>query len=144
MVEFKLEQHPQGLRFECTGCGECCRSRGRKSYVYTALDERRRLAKHLGMRTSSFTRKYCEKSHDFYHLKDPSSDCLFLDGARCTVYEARPSQCRTFPFWSENLGPKGWTAEVRKDCEGIGRGKRFSPNEIAVRLIEDQSREQME
>ena len=69
---------------------------------------------------------------------------LFLDGARCTVYEARPSQCRTFPFWSENLGPKGWTAEVRKDCEGLGRGRRHSPDEIVVRLIEDQAREQME
>lgn len=133
-----------GLRFECTGCGDCCRSRGRKSYVYTALDERRRLAKHLGMRTAAFTRKYCEKSGDFWHLKDPSSDCLFLDGARCTVYAARPSQCRTFPFWAENLGARGWTPDVKRDCEGLDRGRRFKPAEIEVRLLEDISREQMD
>jgi Fe-S-cluster containining protein len=33
--------------------------------------------------------------------------CAFLDGARCTVYEARPTQCRTFPFWKENLRRRG-------------------------------------
>lgn len=131
------------LRFKCTGCGECCRSRGRPSYVYTALDERRRLARHLGLRTSTFTRRYCEKTHGFWHLKDPSSNCLFLDGARCTVYAARPSQCRTYPFWRENLGARGWTAEVRRDCEGIGRGPRFSPDQAATRLQEDEAREQM-
>ena len=133
-----------GLRFECTGCGECCRSRGRKSYVYTAIDERRSLAQHLGMRTSAFTRKYCEKTTDFWHLKDPASDCLFLDGARCTVYAARPSQCRTFPFWAENLSARGWAPAVRRDCEGIGRGKRHPVAEIEVRLFEDLTREQME
>lgn len=144
MAEQRVEGVPPGLRFECTGCGECCRSHGRKSYVYTALDERRRLAGHLGMRTAAFTRKYCEKTNDFWHLKDPSSDCLFLDGARCTVYAARPSQCRTFPFWQENLTPRGWTAEVKRDCEGIGRGRRYKVEEVAVRLLEDQTREQME
>lgn len=144
MAEFNLERYAGKLRFECTGCGECCRSRGRKSFVYTALDERRRLAQHLGMRTSAFTRKYCEKSSGFWHLKDPASDCLFLDGARCTVYAARPSQCRTFPFWQENLDSRGWTAEVKRDCEGIGRGRRYSRDEIGLRLLEDQTREQME
>ena len=76
--------YAKGLKFECTGCGECCRARnGKPSWVYVTIDERRRLAAHLKMRTSSFTRRYCEKPHGFYHLRNPASDCLFLDGARC-------------------------------------------------------------
>ena len=144
MAEFRLDQYRGDLRFECTGCGECCRSRGRKSFVYTAIDERRRLARHLKMRTADFTRRYCEKTNGFWHLKDPSSDCLFLDGARCSVYTARPSQCRTFPFWQENLDSHGWVAAVKRNCEGMGRGPRHTKDEVGLRLLEDQTREQME
>lgn len=141
MSEVDPSMYAKGLRFECTGCGECCRSRGRKSFVYTALEERRQLAKHLGMKTAAFTRKYCAKTNDFFHLKNPANDCLFLDGARCTVYGARPSQCRTFPFWPENMTAKGWATDLKRDCPGIGQGKLYSPKEIEQRLLIEQIQE---
>jgi hypothetical protein len=48
-----------------------------------------------------------------------SADCVFLKEKRCSVYESRPVQCRTFPWWLHNLQtPKQWK-EAAKDCEGI-------------------------
>ena len=135
------EFHANGLRFECTGCGECCRARhGRPSWVYVTLAERRRLAAHLKMRVSSFTRSHCQRTHGFWHLREPTSDCAFLDGARCTVYAARPGQCRTFPFWRENMSAEAW-AKAKRECEGIGRGRKWSREEIEVRLKDEASRD---
>ena len=133
--------HAKGLRFECTGCGECCRSRhGKPSWVYVTLAERRRLAAHLKLRTSAFTRLYCEKTNGFFHLRQPSSDCGFLDGARCTVYAARPGQCRTYPFWNEHMTVAAWS-KVASECEGVGRGRVWTREEIEQRLADEASRD---
>lgn len=134
--------YAKGLRFACTGCGECCRARhGKPSWVYVTLDERRRLARHLRMRTSAFTRRYCAKTLGFYHLKAPNHDCLFLDGARCTVYAARPGQCRTFPFWRENMSARAWNGPVARECEGVNRGRLWTPAEIERRLRDEAKRD---
>lgn len=109
------------LRFRCTGCGDCCRARGRRSFVYTNLAERQRLARYLGLSTATFTKRYCERTHGFWHLREPTTDCVFLDGARCTVYAARPIQCRTFPFWQENVSPDAWKA-LAQECPGVDQG----------------------
>ena len=133
--------YAKGLRFSCTGCGECCRARnGKPSWVYVTIDERRRLAQHLKLPTSVFTQRYCEKSNGFFHLRHPTSDCVFLDGARCTVYAARPGQCRTFPFWRENMSPQAWEQTAR-ECEGVGRGRLWSPEEIELRLEDERKRD---
>ena len=133
--------HAQGLRFQCTGCGECCRTRnGKPSWVYVTIDERRRLARHFKLHTSVFTRRYCARTNGFWHLRHPASDCLFLDGARCTVYAARPGQCRTYPFWNENMGARAW-AKTARECEGVGRGRVWSVEEIEVRLADERKRD---
>jgi uncharacterized protein len=133
--------HENGLRFSCTGCGECCRARhGEPSWVYVTIDERRRLARHLKLATSTFTRRYCQRTNGFFHLKNPTSDCLFLRGNGCGVYAARPGQCRTFPFWRENMSQGAW-AKAGRDCEGIGQGRRYSLAEIKVRLADEAKRD---
>lgn len=133
--------YAKGLRFECTGCGDCCRARGKTSWVYVTLSERRALARHLRLPTATFTKRYCSKTNGFFHLRDPSSDCVFLDGARCTVYAARPGQCRTFPFWRENMDRKVWNLEVKRDCPGVGRGRVWSKGEIELRLDDERKRD---
>ena len=129
-----------GLRFECTACGECCRTRGSYSYVYVTLPERRRLARHLGLKTAAFTREYCEKTNGFFHLRNPANDCEFLDGSRCTVYGARPDQCRTFPFWPENMSRKVWFGEIQRGCPGVDRGRLHSRKEIEAVLADERER----
>ncbi len=142
MPKIEKQVYASGIRFECTACGECCKSRGGYDYVYVTLDERRRLAKHLRLGTAAFTKAYCAKTDGHFHLRDPQSDCLFLDGARCTVYRARPDQCRTWPFWPVNMKRKTWEREVKPACPGIGIGRLHSPQQIEAVLRQERSRDQ--
>ena len=56
-------------------------------------------------------------------IEKPGGDCIFWDpGQGCLVYDARPTQCRTWPFWSENIeSPEDWE-RTRAVCPGSGRG----------------------
>lgn len=119
-----------GVRFECQGSGKCCMSRGSYGYVYLSADDRKRMAQELSLPVRTFTRRYCEQSHGLYHLKNPEKDCQFLEGTRCGIYAGRPTQCRTWPFWPENMNPRTWNSEVAPFCAGIGKGKLHSPEEI--------------
>jgi Fe-S-cluster containining protein len=127
-----------GVRFECQGSGKCCTSHGEFGFVFLTPQDRKRFADHLGMRVSDFTRKYCEKTGGVWHLKeDPKNpDCLFLKNKRCGVYEARPTQCRTWPFWPEVMNAKAWASEVKAFCPGVGKGRVISGQEIAQTLQE--------
>jgi Fe-S-cluster containining protein len=126
--------YSDGIRFECQGTGGCCRSRGPYGYVYLSLEDRRSLAAHLGLSTYAFTRRYCDKTDGLFHLKHPERDCCFLVDRRCQVYEARPLQCRTWPFWPENMDPRVWRREVAATCPGVGRGRLYSAAEIEAIL----------
>ncbi len=129
--------YADGIRFSCQGSGKCCASRGTHGYVYLTLADRRRFATHLEITLGSFTRKFCAKTNGYFHLKDPEADCQFLDGKRCSVYEARPAQCRTWPFWPENMNAKTWTNEMTTFCPGVGKGRLFSKSEIEALLAQD-------
>ena len=125
-----------GIRFECQGSGRCCMSRGAYGYIYLSLADRRRMALTLGLKLSVFTRRYCDKTSGLFHLKNPEKDCQFLEDSRCNVYEGRPTQCRTWPFWPENLNARTWNHEVSNYCAGIGKGKLYSPEEI-LKIVEE-------
>ncbi len=122
-----------GLRFGCTGCGDCCRARAGWGPVYVTADDRRRLARFLGLPMATFTRRFCERQDGALMLREPARDCVFLAPDGCAVYGARPAQCRTWPFWPENLNARAW-ARIARDCPGIGRGRRYSAAEIRRRL----------
>ncbi len=122
--------YEEGIQFECQGTGGCCRARGPYGYVYLTLEDRRRLAAHLCLLPGVFTRRYCDLTDGRWHLRHPERDCGFLAKGRCTVYEARPVQCRTWPFWPENMNPEVWRREVVAICPGVGRGQLYSAEEI--------------
>jgi Fe-S-cluster containining protein len=134
------ELYRDGLRFECTGCGACCTSRGENQWVYVTLPERRRLAELLGISTALFTARFCKKTDGFVHFSNPHGDCQFLRGKQCTVYSARPDQCRSFPWWPENMKREVWERKVRPGCEGIGRGRVHTLAEIQAVLQQEQER----
>lgn len=122
--------YEDGLRFECQQEGKCCMSRGEYAYVYLSFNDRRRLAAHLGISTAQFTARYAEKEDGLYQLKYPDKDCPFFQDNRCSVYDARPRQCRTWPFWPENLNKTVWEREVASYCPGVGKGRLYSAAEI--------------
>jgi Fe-S-cluster containining protein len=122
-----------GIRFQCQGTGRCCVSRGTYGYVYLDIHDRRRLAKAVGVSTTVFTKKYCLKHDGYYYLGESEKQCRFLEGKRCGVYEARPNQCRTWPFWPEHLQSKSWN-EALAFCKGIGKGPVYSEDHIRAML----------
>ncbi len=133
-----------GLRFECTQCGKCCVTRGEYAHVYVNADEERTLAQFLGMSRSAFRREYTFVDEDGWRqLTFTKTGCVFLSEAgQCTVYPARPVQCRTFPFWSELIREGEWTREARELCEGVGRGRLYTIDEARVPMREFEESEE--
>jgi len=119
-----------GIQFECQGDGKCCLSRGNYGYVYLSFNDRKRLATHFGLTTEEFTRKYTKKEDGLYLLDYTGDDCPFFQNCRCAVYEARPWQCRTWPFWPENMSKAVWDREVAVYCPGVGKGRLYTAEEI--------------
>lgn len=122
--------YKDGIRFKCQGEGKCCLTRGEHGFVYLSFNDRRRLAAYLKMTLSEFTVHYTKKEDGLYELKYTGKDCPFLKVNRCSVYEARPWQCRTWPFWPENMNEAAWEKEVAAYCPGVGKGKLYSAEEI--------------
>ncbi len=109
----------EGLKFKCTGCGKCCT--GSPGYVYLSHFDLERLAAHHGITEEEFTQKYARYVDGGYALLEDSQnyDCVFLKDNQCTAYEARPTQCRTFPWWIHHLRePQDWE-NAKSRCEGI-------------------------
>jgi uncharacterized protein len=128
----------KGIRFECQGEGRCCVSRGKYGYVYLSFSDRKRLASHHKMTTAAFNAKFTEKKDGVVQLKYKNKDCPFLKNNRCAVYEARPWQCRTWPFWPENMNSVVWQREIATYCPGVGKGRFYSAEEIEKILTKKQ------
>jgi Fe-S-cluster containining protein len=124
--------YQDGLRFECTQCGNCCS--GAPGYVWVNQEEIDALAKQLDMSPEAFEKKYVRPVGVRRSLVEfPNGDCVFLDREtrRCTVYEARPRQCRTWPFWDSNLKSPATWRQTCQTCPGCGRGDLVPLEEIA-------------
>ena len=120
-------------------CGECCTARGEYAHVYLNSDEVSALAALLGLGLAEFRGRYTfEDEYGWTQLVFESEACVFLEPGtkRCTVYGARPTQCRTFPFWRDLVEQGRWTDAARKLCEGIGRGSAQPPEEVEARMVE--------
>lgn len=123
-----------GLRFECTRCGNCCT--GAPGYVWVTDEELEILAGTVGMPVEEFAAAYSRRVGRRRSLRErPNGDCVFWDGSRgCTVYAARPAQCRTWPFWASNVeSPEAWE-KMRAGCPGAGQGELIPVEEIMRRV----------
>jgi Fe-S-cluster containining protein len=125
----------EGLRFECIGCGRCCT--GEPGYVYVTQPEIEVLAEAIGLEASEFREAYVRRvGHRASLLEMPNGDCVFFDNQsrRCRVYEARPRQCRTWPFWASNLETAVEWQRTCRVCPGAGRGPLVSVEQIECRV----------
>lgn len=95
------------------------------------------LARHLGMSEADLRKRFLKRiGFRTSIIEDKrTNDCIFLsksaDGCRgCAIYSVRPNQCRTWPFWNDNLGnPNDWNFAAQK-CPGISRGKLYTLEQI--------------
>jgi Fe-S-cluster containining protein len=129
----KEKWYAAGLHFECQQCGNCCG--GVPGYVWVTAEEIEAMAKFLKLSVEEFGKKYLRRVHNEISLIElPNYDCVFLQrtetGFGCTIYPARPVQCRTWPFWKMNLTSSGSFLSKTRRCPGINRGRAFSKEEI--------------
>lgn len=113
-----------GLKFKCTGCGDCCT--GAPGYVWVNREEIAAMAARLNMEVADFEAEYVRRVGIRKSLVEyDNGDCVFLDGKtrKCQIYHERPRQCRTWPFWESNLRtPEAWQ-ETCDVCPGSGKGQ---------------------
>lgn len=139
------------VRFECTLCGACCT--GPSGFVLFSREEGERIAARLGISYAQFHDRYTHDTPAGRSLREVSvtdaegqvqHDCVFLDrGSRpgslvCSLYEDRPTQCRTFPFWPQNMASKKSWQAVGLACEGVGRGGFVPASAVRIQRAEQQ------
>lgn len=103
----------------CIVCkGKCCT--GKSGYIWVQKSEILALASLLKIKNEDFILQYLSKIGFRYTLKEiPFQDgfaCVLFDteNYRCKAYGARPSQCRSFPFWDYCA-----KEELEEECIGI-------------------------
>ena len=128
-----------GIRFECQKCGACCT--GGPGYIYVDDQEVRRIARFLDISRDVFVDRYLYPFRDSYSIAEyQDGRCVFFENG-CRIYPVRPTQCRTFPFWFQNLRSEENWRGVCNRCPGIGKGPRYDKEEIfeLIDLTFDQS-----
>jgi len=136
-----LPWYKEGLRFECTQCGKCCT--GSPGYVWVTEAEISAMAGFLNISTAEFKKKYvrlCNNRFALVERKSQGYDCVFLKDNKCLVYGARPTQCRTFPWWKENLNSEESWKLAARECEGINENAPVVPlSHIEKSLLEKET-----
>jgi Fe-S-cluster containining protein len=129
--------YADGLRFACQpDCGRCCSRHDDYAFVYLSDADATALAAHLELSEEAFRERWTQVDDGDLVLRMGEEACPFLDGMRCTVYPARPTQCRTFPFWKENVKRRSDWEKLRSFCPGIGQGPVVPLLQIRERVAE--------
>lgn len=136
--------HPwyrDGLRFACTRCGNCCT--GTPGSVLVSDAEIDALADHLSLAVDAFRAIYTRslRKGDVSLREKSTRECVFyVRGQGCSVYEFRPRQCRTWPFWRSVVHSEERWNEEAQDCPGMNHGPRHTADTIARTSREDGTR----
>ncbi len=126
---------PHTYRFECTQCSHCCRHDS--GYVFLSRSDLSALVHFTQLSEEQFLEQYCRvvnfnSEQRLSLIETKKFDCIFwkeeLQG--CSVYSARPLQCRTYPFWSGIVATQtSWDREATH-CPGMNKGIVYTPEEV--------------
>ena len=122
MSIIKKENYPYSFDSNaCSTCeGRCCT--GESGYIYVTKAEIEAISALLNLSVNDFVAKYLFKKGYKYSIKElkynDSYECVFYDRESngCGIYNARPLQCKTFPFWDYY---KTRIDELKQECPGI-------------------------
>ncbi len=107
---------------KCATCeGNCCI--GKSGYIWINKEEISVLSNYLKITKEECFNRYLYKEGYKFSIKEKALGnnnfaCIFfnLDKKQCSIYDARPVQCRTFPFWEYF---KSNVKEVKEECPAI-------------------------
>ncbi|MDH3211897.1 MAG: YkgJ family cysteine cluster protein [Myxococcales bacterium] len=129
--------YEKGLRFRCTRCGNCCA--GAPGTVRVTDDEIEALAKQLELPIREFRKVYTRslRNGDVSLREKSTNECIFYGAATgCSVYDRRPRQCRTWPFWRAVTDSEERWEEEAESCPGMNCGPLWSADRVK-RTCED-------
>jgi Fe-S-cluster containining protein len=105
----------------CKDCGgRCCN--GDSGNIWVNRKEIEAIAFLLNMDIPAFIDIYLRKIGYKFSIKELKSKenyaCVFYDESKdgCTIYDVRPEQCRTFPFWPYF---KDKPKDAAEECPGV-------------------------
>ena len=145
----------KGIKFECQRCSKCCSG----EVVLTYWDIERISKEHPDLKWAiipTISPRYPDLDllYSILHV-GPTGDepgvCCYLGGNACTIYDARPLTCRTYPFsieWKrkikkeqkipkqapvfrEPLTHRVYVVVYDPECPGIGKGEKVDLQRIA-------------
>ena len=105
----------------CKTCGgKCCR--GLEGYIWISMEELEKMAGTRKMDLALFSKQYVRQVQGKLSLQERIINgehfCCFFDliDCRCIIYQSRPKQCRTFPFWDQF---KKDPQKLFEECPGV-------------------------
>jgi Fe-S-cluster containining protein len=131
----KSQFYTGGLKFSCKRCSACCRHE--PGFVFLSEKDLELLSEKMKMDKLKFIKKYCRWGVQYpadndilsLSLKEKANlDCIFWETG-CTVYDARPLQCRTYPFWQPIVSSKQNWEMTSVVCPGINNNSGSHDND---------------
>ena len=117
-----------GIQFACKKCGLCCT--GESGIIYVDEQEITTIAEFVGLHREVFVERCLYPFQDSYSIRETDDGrCIFFENG-CAIYPVRPVQCKTFPFWFQNMRSIETWASVCLQCPGIGKGPKYSKEAI--------------
>ncbi|KAJ1484251.1 hypothetical protein T484DRAFT_1948245 [Baffinella frigidus] len=112
-----------GISFKCVKCGKCCK---RSEPVLVNAKEIAAISELKKVPQADLKKGFIDEDWGSAHIlpfclkRTSGGACIFLDekGA-CSIYEARPTQCRTYPFWPENMGSREAYLAEEQHCDAV-------------------------
>ncbi len=118
------------VRFKCKeDCFKCCLKPGVVNFDKEDLED---AANFLGIPQSKFKKEFkLTRGRSTWEM-DVEEDlpCPFLTPQGCGIHPAKPKQCRTYPFWKENLASRNDWQLTAGFCPGIDAGPRIPATAI--------------
>lgn len=85
-------------QIDCERCANCCKEIG------VALDQEdiEKLSKSVGISAVRFRKQYLVQSDESGEFVFKETPCPFVEYNRCSHYEDRPKECRSYPHLHKN------------------------------------------
>ncbi|HNZ27627.1 MAG TPA: YkgJ family cysteine cluster protein [Spirochaetota bacterium] len=133
----------KNLDFSCQRCSNCCRLE--PGAVFLTREDADNISRSLNLSLEDFLSRYCRELYKgnipVVALKEKKNyDCiLWNDG--CAVYNVRPVQCRTYPYWPYIAESQEYIDLEKRRCKGIGvKGNLTLEEKIKLYELEKNSR----
>jgi len=125
-----------GAHFRCTECGACCT--GAPGRVRVSEEELQAISEYRNELLETLIASKTREKDGVRMLQErENGDCVFFEEGRCSIHPVKPTQCRLYPFWFQNVRSEEAWAKTCDACPGIGEGELISPEEIIQQVTED-------